>query len=297
MSMELRHLRAFVAVAEELHFRKAAGRLHVAQPALSRTICQLEERVGAPLLMRSTRSVALTDAGRALLPEARATLLAAARALTRAQAAAAGSIGQLSVTYMDFAINGVLPEILARFRRLYPEVQVTLRHLWTEGQRAALLQRDVDIGFLIGPIGGAEIQALSVRRERLCVVLPAGHALARLERVPVGALREQPFVLGNMEAWAPYRHIVDQVCQRAGFVPSVVQEAYNSDGIFGLVASGLGVTLYVEGARSYQPKGVTVRPLAGTRVQVETVAAWHGDNDSPALARFVDVVRDASQRT
>jgi len=139
-------------VAEELHFRRAAERLHLAQPALSRTVHQLEEHIGAPLLLRSTRNVTLTDAGRAFLPEARNTTLAAARAVARARAAAAGHIAQLAVTYMDFAINGVLPGILARFRQVEPDIQVTLRHLWTEGQRAALLAQDVDVGFLIGPL-------------------------------------------------------------------------------------------------------------------------------------------------
>jgi len=135
---------------------------------------------------------------------------------------------------------------------------------------------------------------ITVRAEQLCAVLPAAHPLARLKRIPVSALRDEPFVLGNMEAWMPYRAIVDRVCQEAGFAPKVVQEAFSSDGIFGLVAAGLGVTVYVEGARSYRPRGVAVRPLSGVRDRVETVAAWHAENDSPALARIVDMVRRAS---
>jgi len=288
MSIDLRHLKAFIAVAEELHFRRAAARLHLAQPALSRTVRQLEERVGAPLLARSSRSVALTGAGAALLPEARAVLKATERALDRARAAATGSVGRLCVTYMDFAINGALPGILARFRKHHPQVQVVLRHLWTEGQRETLLQGEVDIGFLIGPFEHPGIATHTVRRERLCAVLPCEHRLARLRRVPVDGLRGEPFVLGSMEAWAPYRRIVEQVCGEAGFQPSVVQEAFNSDGIFGLVAAGLGVTLYVEGARSLRPRGVAVRPLTGTGVRVQTVAAWRADNDSAVLQRFLE---------
>jgi DNA-binding transcriptional LysR family regulator len=295
MSIDLRHLSAFVAVAEELHFRKAAERLHLAQPALSRTIQQLEAQVGSALFSRSTRAVALTDAGRVLLPEARGVLAASVRALARARAAATGSLGRLSVTYMDFAINGVLPGIMTRFRRLHPGVAVELRHLWTEGQRIALLQREVDVGFLIGPFPGPGVHSVTMRRERLCAVLPVAHALARRKRIALRELRDEPFVLGNLQAWAPFRRIVDEACQASGFVPEVVQEAYNSDGIFGLVASGLGVSLYVEGARGYQPRGVVARPLDGCTAEVHTVAAWHADNDSAALARFVDVVRHAAK--
>ena len=294
MSIELRHLHAFVEVADTLHFRRAAERLHLAQPALSRAIRQLEDRVGAPLLERSTRSVSLTPAGAALLPEARATLRCAERALGRARAAAAGHLGQLAVTYMDFAINGALPRILARFRRRHPGIRVSLRHLWTEGQREALLRGEVDVGFLIGPFTAPGVASRVVQREHLCVVLPEDHGLARRRRIPVAVLRDEPFVLGNPEAWAPFRHLVDRVCQGAGFSPRVVQEAFNSDGILGLVAAGLGVTLYPEGARSRQREGVVVRPLDDTSARVDTLAAWRSDDDSLALARFLESVREGA---
>ncbi|MCP5155568.1 MAG: LysR family transcriptional regulator [Ectothiorhodospiraceae bacterium] len=291
MGIELRHLAAFVAVAESLHFRRAAERLHVAQPALSRTIAQLEARLGARLVERSTRNVRLTEAGRVLLPEARATLAAADRAVHRTRAVSEGTVGHLSVTYMDFAINGPLPAILARFRATHPDVEITLRHLWTERQREAVLAGEVDIGFLIGPFDAPGVRSVVVRRERLCVVLPAAHRLAAAERVPLGHLRDEPFVLGNLEAWAPFRRLVDDACRAVGFTPRVVQEAYNSDGIFGLVAAGLGVTVYVDGgARRYRPADVVVRPLADVGVEVATTAAWRADNRSPVLARFVEAL-------
>lgn len=291
MSMDLRHFAAFVAVAEALHFRRAAERLHLAQPALSRTIRQLEDHVGAPLLERSTRSVALTRAGAALLPEARAALASAERALASARAAATGTSEPLHITYMDFAINGALPGLLAQLRQAHPALQVTLRHLWTEAQRQALRQREVDLGFLVGPFEAQDISTLVVQRERLCVVLPEGHRLARRRRIAIADLRDEPLVLGNREAWAPFRQVLDHLCQQAGFAPLVVQEAFNSDGIFGLVAAGLGLTVYVDGGIGHRREGTIARPLWPRSASVETVAAWHEHNRSPALAHFLDILR------
>lgn len=294
--IDLRHLRCFVAVAEELHFRRAAERLHLAQPALSRAIQWLEAELGAPLFVRTTRNVTLTEAGRAFLDESRQALKQFDKAVGLARSAAAGHVGDLTVAYMDFAINGALPGILKDFRARCPGIRVALLHMWTEKQRQAILANDIDIGFLIGPFVGPEVASLVVRSERFVVVLPESHPLSAKRSIALGDLADEPFILGSSEFWGPYRRKIDELCDSAGFAPHVVQEAYNSDGIFGLIAADMGLTIYVEGARDRGASGVAIRPLAGVDARLETVAAWRKGNASPAIGRFIDVVRAYAAR-
>ena len=295
MNIELHHLRYFVAVAEDLHFRRAAERLQVAQPALSRAIKWLESELGATLLLRTTRNVALTDAGRIFLHETRLALAQIERAQSLAQSAAAGEAGRLTVAYMDFAINGPLPAILNAFRASHPGVTIDLAHMWTERQREAIVAGDIDIGFLIGPFSAPGIDSLTILRERFVAVLPEAHPLAHKRSVSLADLSAEPFILGASAYWGPYRRLVDELCLGAGFTPRVVQEAHNSDGIFGLVAAGMGVSIYVEGARNFALRGCTIRPLKGLDANIETAAVWRSDNPSPVIANFIEAI--AAYRT
>ncbi|MBT6829633.1 MAG: LysR family transcriptional regulator [Rhodospirillaceae bacterium] len=290
MNIELHHLRYFVAVAEDLHFRRAAERLHIAQPALSRAIKWLESEIGAVLLLRTTRNVALTEAGRIFLHETRLALTQIERAQTLAQSAAAGEAGRLSVAYMDFAINGPLPAILGAFRANHPGVTIDLDHMWTERQREAIVAGDIDIGFLIGPFTAPGIDSRTILSERFVAVLPEAHPLAAKRRINLADLSDQPFILGASAYWGPYRRLVDELCLGAGFTPRVVQEAHNSDGIFGLVAAGMGVSIYVEGARNFSLRGCTIRPFKGLDANIETTAVWRADNPSPVIANFIEAV-------
>ncbi len=290
MNIELHHLRYFVAVAEDLHFRRAAQRLNVAQPALSRAIKWLEGELGAALFLRTTRNVALTEAGRVFLEETRLALTRIERAQSLARSAAAGEAGRLSVAYMDFAINGPLPAILSAFRAEHPGVSIDLAHMWTERQRAAITAGEIDIGFLIGPFEAPGIASLPILSERFVAVLPEDHALAAKQEIALADLAREPFILGTSAFWGPYRRMVDELCLAAGFTPSVVQEAYNSDGIFGLVAAGMGVSIYVEGARNFALRGCTIRPFKKLDASIDTVAVWRADNPSPVIANFVAAV-------
>ena len=288
-TIDLRAMRSFQAVAEALHFRRAAEQLNVAQPALSRTIRLLEEDIGTALLTRTTRNVELTEAGRVFLEEVQKVLAGAERPVDMARRAAEGRIGRLTVAYMDFAINGPLPGIMRRFRKSAPEIEVNLIHMWTARQREALVGGEIDLGFLIGAFAAPGIENLLVRREGLVAVLPESHALAKRACIGLKDLRGEPFVLGARDFWGPYREQIDVLCHGAGFTPDVVQEAYNSDGIFGLVAAGLGVTLYTESARHLRPRGAVVRPLS-LDARIETFAAWRDDAPSPARDAFVSAI-------
>ena len=287
MNIELRHIRAFVTVAHELHFRRAAQQLNMGQPALSRNIKWLEQEVGTPLLSRTTRSVNLTEAGRAFLAECEIALVHIAQAPILARQAVAGSIGHLAVAYNDFAISGKLPFFLERFRREYPGIHVKLFYLPTAQQKQAIIEGRIDVGFLIGPFLGREIESKLVSREDFFVVLPRGHPLADQSAIRLEQLSDESFVLGSEDSWEAYRPMLTEMCANAGFVPNIVQEASTSDGILGLVAAQLGVTIYPECVRTFQRENVVCVPLEGVDRKVDTLMAWSIKREvSPALANF-----------
>lgn len=294
---DLRQARAFLFVADELHFGRAAARLFMTQPALSRTIRTLEESVGVPLFERSTRRVRLTPAGEAFAVECRLALGHFERAASSAANAAAGHEGRLRVGYMDFAINGRLPQILKAFRAKYPQVTVDLEYIPTALQHAALMEGRIDIGFVIGEFLGQKILNLLVDQDDFVVLLPEGHRLASRSAVRLADLAEEPFVLGSADTFGSFRQLVFPLCRAAGFSPRIAQEASNTSGIFGLVAAGVGVTLYAGCARNFRRAGVVVKPLADVAETIPTFAAWVADHPSEVLRRFKDMVILNAQMT
>jgi DNA-binding transcriptional LysR family regulator len=286
LKFDLRQARAFVFVAEELHFGRAAARLFMSQPALSRSIRQLEEAVGVPLLERSTRRVRLTPAGDAFAVECRVALGHLGRAVNAAQQAAQGREGRLRVGYMDFAINGRLPRVLQAFRDRHPRVDIDLQYLPTALQHAALLEGRLDIAFGIGQFDSPAVVNLLVEQEDFVALLPEAHRLARSATVRVGDLATEPFVVGNEASYSSFRTRLFSVCHAAGFFPRIVQQASNTSGILGMVAAGVGVSIFGGSARNLQRVGVVVRPLAGVQETIPTFAAWVVDHPSPLLRRF-----------
>lgn len=292
MRFELRHVRAFLCLAEELHFNRAAERLFMTQPALSRTIQALEQAVGVPLLTRTTRSVALTDAGKAFLVEARLGLGHLSHATEVARHAAVGVTGELRVAYNDFAINGRLPELLRRFREAHPGIRLLLSFVATSRQRTALLEHKIDLGFLIGEFDNPLISNHSIDRQDYVALLPATHRLANARTVRLSDLAKEPFVLGADENWSAYRERLFVLCHKAGFFPDIVQEASSSEGIFGLVAAGTGVSVYSGCVRNLQRRGLVYRKLADVPEMIPIFAAWCRADPSPGLARFTTFLRE-----
>lgn len=292
--MELRHLRYFVAVAEELHFGRAALRLRVAQPALSQQIQQLERELGVVLLARTRRRVALTEPGRAFLAEARRTLADADHAARAARRAAAGEIGRLRVGYVDLATYLVLPAILRAYRARYPVVSLTLTELHREPLRDALARGDLDVGFFVLRESDGAFAATRVAANPLVVALPAGHALARRARVPLAALAEELWVLFPRELKTQYVELVLATCAAAEFVPRVVQEASQLHTLAALVSAGVGVALLPSAAGA--PRlGVVFRPLAGPAPVLPLDLVWRVGDLSPTAAQFVAVARDTTR--
>ncbi|MBN9237950.1 MULTISPECIES: LysR family transcriptional regulator [Phyllobacteriaceae] len=291
MTIELRHLRVFVAVAKEGNFRRAAERLNIAQPALSRTIRDLEQLLGVQLFERTTRSVVLTAAGQVFLPEVNDLLEHLAAAIRVTRRVEEGDLGSLTVGFNDFAINDSLPKIIRDFRSLNPGIEIELRSMSSPDMADALRKRRLDIGFLSGEhlVAGLEYEVL--RRERLICLLPRGHALADAAAIDLTALAEEPFVLGATGSWDTFIDVVDAFCMSAGFRPRVVQEAAHSDGIVNLVAAGMGISVYVDAAWLKIRQDIVLRRFHQHPPPFATVAAWHPDLKSKALQKFVALAR------
>lgn len=289
--MELRHLRYFVSVAEELNVRRAAARLHIAQPALSRQIRQLEFEVGAELLHREKRRIFLAPAGTVFLPEARRTLAAAQHAISVARAGERGELGDLSIGFVESAAFGILPGVLKRFRKQFPAVRLSLWELVTNEQLRALHERRLDVGFLRTPIDDRDISTRTLLREPLRAALPLSHPLAKRKRIRLAQLAGEPFILFPRALGPNFFDQIVGACRRAGFGPKIVQEAIQMGTIVSLVAIGLGVALVPASLENLRRKGVVYKRLRESSA-VELSMAWRSDNYNPTLARFISSIID-----
>lgn len=285
---DLRQARAFLFVADDLHFGRAAARLHTSQPALSRSIHALEDAIGTPLFERTTRRVRLTPAGEVFAAECRLALGHLARATTAAHDAADGNVGRLRVGYMDFAINGRLPQMLKDYRAQHPRDVLDLEYNPSAKQRIALLEGRIDVGFVIGEFVSQKMLNVLVAQDDYVALLPEGHPLATKRTLGLIDLAEQPFVMGSEDAFSTFRASLLPICHAAGFFPNVVQQASNTSGIFGMVAAGVGVSIYAGCARNIRRVGVVVKPLVDVSDMIPTFAVWAADHPSAVVQRFRD---------
>lgn len=300
MGIELRHLRAFSALASELHFGKAAESLHVAQPVLSRILQQLEANVGVKLLDRTTRKVALTEAGKAFLTEIQLAQVHIEQAVTRARHVATGMRGELRIAYTDFAINGRLPEFLNRFANRHPDIRLNLMFMPTTVQQMALLEQKIDIGFMVGNYEHESMESIEFDEDRYVALLPMNHTLCARTELSLTDLEAENFVMGNGENWTAFRNRLFALCRARNFFPKIVQEASSSEGIFGLVVAGAGVTVYSSCVHNVQRKGLVVRPLSDVTTPIPVTAVWERRNRSPGfhtLRRFLMSGWDAETPT
>jgi DNA-binding transcriptional LysR family regulator len=294
--MELRQLRYFVAVAEELHFRRAAARLHMAQPPLSQQIQKLERELGVELFRRTNRRVELTDAGKVLLREARQTLMHAERSAEAVRYAAKGEIGWLRIGFVGSVSYELLPYLLQEYRRRYPAVQLKLRQLTTEEQLEALETGEIDVGISRELEAEGELAARLLLRERLVVALPAAHALAGREELALSELAEDPFiVLPRPEVPRLYDHII-HLCRAAGFTPRIAQEALQFPTILGLVSAGLGVAVVPAMVKAFRKAGVDYVALSEDDAISEVVVSYRPEREPPTLPAFLEISRHAVAR-
>ncbi|MDZ7958534.1 MAG: LysR family transcriptional regulator [Aulosira sp. DedQUE10] len=295
--MELRHLRYFIAVAEEKNFSYAAKRLHIAQPPLSQQIGALEEEIGVKLFDRKKRPLQLTSAGQVFLAEARLVLTQVERAIIQTQRASRGEIGELVVGTNSSIANSLLPDMLRTFRDRFPHVKLVLRELTAAQQIQELHNRRLDIAFdclLNSYQQDSELCYLPIGRESLVIALPKTHPLASVSQIPLQDLADEPFVLPSTEIVPSYTEII-HLCQQAGFFPNVVQEATWMITVLSLVAGGVGVALLPSNVQNLQRTGVVYKPIEGANLTREIVVLWRQEDTSPVLHEFLKVIQELTE--
>jgi DNA-binding transcriptional LysR family regulator len=296
--VELKQLRAFVAVAEEKHFGRAADRLHMAQPPLSQQIRRLEGELGVELLHRTTRKVELAPAGEVFLDRARQLLHDADTAVEDTRRAARGEVGRLAVGFTGSATYALLPALANALKTELPGVELDLQgELLTPAQVQGLTERRLDLGLLRPPVRQRDLTIEVVVTEPLVVVLPQHHRLAQRNEIPVAELADEPFVAYPSHFRSVLHDAVEEVCAAHGFKPQVALEVAETATLVSFVAAGLGVSLVPLSVTRFAVVGAVYRPLAGDPTQVELALAYRRDDSSPVLARALDVVRLALTTT
>lgn len=285
-SMELRHLRYFITVAEELHFGRAAQRLHIAQPALSQQIRQLEEMLGFPLFDRDKHQVELTAPGRVFLDEARLILIQLQRACDIAERVHVGASGRLIIGFVGSATYHIIP-LLRAYREQYPLVHIVLQQMKTLEQLQALHEKRIDIG-LIRPIRtNPDISQAVIHHEALMVALPDHHPLAAKETISMSDLTNEPFIMTPIRPGSSYYEVVMQYCHDADFKPNIVLEAPEFLTIVAFVAHGMGIALVPESFWQQQNIGVIYRKIEAAKPLLELAVAWRTSATSQVVQEFI----------
>lgn len=293
MAIELRHLRYFVAVAQELHFGRAAGLLHIAQPALSQQIQALERLLDTRLLHRTRRSVSLTDAGRLFLEEARLTLRQAERAAMVGQRAGRGELGKVEIGYVASAIfTGLLSSVVVAFRQSYPAVELHFIEMDGVRQVKELAEGRLDIAFIRRPIPYPRgIDAVTLLTEPLMVALHSDHPLASLERVREAALRDETFYIPHMTPGISLHEHTMAVGRRGGFVPRIVLHGRDLVGIASIVGLGLGIAIVPGSLGCVHLPNVVLRALSSGKERANLSAAFRQPESAPSVQAFIGTVR------
>ena len=290
----MRLLRYFVTVAEERHFGRAAERLHIAQPPLSQQIQKLERQLGVELIDRSRRPIELTDAGNALLGEAKLALTHGERAFAAAAGAATGISATFISDALQAAVDGVLSYVMRAHRRDFPDVKLELTELDTAEQVTQLVEHRLDVGFLRGPVDDPSLTIQTLIEDPLAAVVCDDHALAAQERIASTALADQPIVLWTRTAAPTTYADVIELFRKHHIEPPVVDEipAHTNDSRARGIRSGNCVAAHV--VHQSQPQGVRFIPLSGPLPHRPLAAAWRSSNQSPSVRCFLDVARQTS---
>jgi DNA-binding transcriptional LysR family regulator len=290
---DLWQLRYFIAVAEHLHFGRAAEVLHISQPPLSRAIQGLEARLGVALFLRNRRRVELTPEGARLLEEAKRMTGQLERVVLELRGMRSGERGRLRIGFVSLADYGVLPALLKAAKAARPGVAFALREMLSPEQALALAAGDLDFGFLLPPVSeSASLEHIVVQRERFVAALPASHRLARPRgAVAVRALIDEPFVMVPREIAPGLYDIVAGLVAKAGFSLNVAQEAIQMQTVVSLVSSGLGVALVPESVANLGRQGVVYRPLADKHPRLDLWLAWRRGSTGAAVRDFAMTTR------
>ena len=289
--MELRHLRYFVVLAEELHFGRAARRLSISQPPLSVAIRQLEESVGARLFERNSKEVRLTPAGQALQASALALLRQAEEAALQARDVGLGSAGRLRIGFVGAMLYRGLPQALVKFQARFPAVRISLAELNSGEQITELLHDRLDVGFVHTSRMPDELRHALLLSEAFVLCLPVGHRLARRRTVPVASLRHEPLVLFSRGASPDYHARILGICAAAGFVPDVRHEVRHWLSVVSLVSQGMGVALVPNALRHSGLRGAVFRPLDEETARSDAHCVWRDGPENAVVQSFLRAVK------
>ena len=284
-------IQSFILVAEELNFRRAAGRMNVDQSVLTRRVQKLEKLVGCPLLERTTRQVSLTAAGRVFLEENSNLVRNYESAVLAARRVSKGMSGILRVGYMAFAATSILPRAAAAFQANNPDLELQLHYKGTQGQKLALQNDEIDIGLLIGPFEHAEISSVVVSSEPLYVCMPKGHALCDKAAVRIDDLAEVDLIIGDTKEWSTFQWWLKERFTEHGLAFQIKHAAPNTLAIMGLVRAGLGVTVYTKNAAEWFDGRIEMRPIKNKGFEIDTILAWRRSNNSRPVQTFVELVK------
>jgi DNA-binding transcriptional LysR family regulator len=285
--MELRHLRYFVTLAEELHFGRAAEKLHIAQPPLSQQIKQLEQELGFELFHRTKRSVQLTEAGQIFLKQVQEIFRQLEQAIEIGRQTSRGEVGQLVIGFVSSAAYNILPQILRNFRNNFPDVALELHELTTTEQLQQLRLGKIDIGFIRPPVDDNNFGHTIVFEEPLIVALSENHPRAMASTVSLSFLCNEQFILFPRYLAPALYDLIITLCQQTGFNPKVSQEAIQMQTIVSLVAAGMGIAIVPESLQNLQRTGVVYKTLQQTTPKVAIAMIWRKHQISPILDNFL----------
>ena len=289
--LDLKLLRFFVVLAEELHFGRAARRLHLTQPPVSKAIKQLEQNLGIKLFDRDSKHVVLTPVGQAMLAKAKETLLHARNTAAFARSIAAGQSGRISVGFTAVMLYRGLGRVMDRFIIDFPEIEVGFTETVSQRQIELVRSGSLDAGFINSPLAPSGIESLKVCHEHYVACLPVRHPLARSRQLSLSALQNEPFLVFEREASLAFHDHMMAMCAAAGFQPLTRQYSGQILTLVALVAAGFGVTVVPESVRNAGMKGVAFVPIAGSGAQPAAFLIWHANRSTPGLLSFINTVR------
>ncbi|MEM8675391.1 MAG: LysR family transcriptional regulator [Cyanobacteria bacterium P01_G01_bin.67] len=285
--MEFRQLRYFVTVAQELHFGRAAERLDITQPALSKQIRVLERELDIELLTRTKRTVKLTKAGEVFVVQAQRLLKQAEEAIKLAQRTAKGELGRLTIGFTPTATYTVLPKLIGNFRSRYPQVEIEMSELSTEEQVTALNRGEIDLGFLHPPIDSRGLEIYPIFAEEFLVVLPPQHHLISQQSLSLQDLTGESFILHSRPEGPFLYDEFLKLCRQAGFEPKIAQEVDSHQSRICLVAAGIGITFIPTGLQTLVGEDLVCKPMENLPIKLEFAAAWHALATMPVLQEFL----------
>ncbi len=290
----LRRMEQLIAVAEELHFHRAAQRLNMSQPPLTSAIQKLEEDLGVTLIERGNRVLGLTPAGEKFVSEARKTLRQAEKTIVSTLDVAEGRTGFLRLGYVGSALYGRLPDIIREFRASHPKVRLELREATTAAQIAALRDGTLDIGVLIPPLEKADdIERVNFDSDRLCMAIPKDHPFSKRSNLTLADLAGEPFILWPMPEGRSFHLQVIRLCAEAGFVPMITQEAHGMHAVLSLVSVGGGVSVVPQSMSGFRSDQISYHPLSGSEIEFDLVIGYR--HLSPSARAFVLSTEDKRQ--